>query len=316
MKTQHNFTIVIITIVLSINNFVFIQNITAQSRKNKISLNYNPNNKKKYIKTIDFINPITKDTVITFDVHTHNPYDNINFTLLDNTNSQDYKQYKINNITKKDFKLSEARFGFRKDLPDTALISDGFATSYSGVFFSDTTYIIVLYKFILYQGGSFLGMSTTILILSNEGQIIHKLNDFSTECYSPSITKDGKYFAYGFGGGNDEEGNTLDSVGYAIIDLKSEKIIIYENIDKDYYSALPYSYGNLIRINCKKNKYRKYIVYDFDENKKYSKTYDIRQIPFLKKITKYGFVFEEGESSSNQYRTDYYNKVFEQEDIK
>ena len=283
-------------------------NIQAQN-KNRIECRYNPDNQKYYIKYIDFINNTTGEKEAVFNIREHNPYNKLDFPILNKKNGQNNKYYQINNIRIKDFRLSKGKFKFRNELSDTITIINGSATSYSAVFTSDTSHIIVQYNMILYQNETFLGMSTTVYILSNEGSVLHIFDEFDSECLSPAVTENGKYFAYGYGGGNDEEGNSLSGVGYAIIDLDTKEMIVNEKVGELYNIALPHNYGNLIRINCKKYESRTYIVYDFDKKKKYTKTYPFDEIVLMKKVTNQGFIFEEN-YHSGIYRTDYFEKSF------
>ncbi len=315
MEIQNHFAKYIVVLLVLINCFAYGQT-SKLNQKNKIVLNYSLDNQKHYIKSIDFVNPLTKETINSFNIYQNNPYENLNYPKLVKRNEQDNKYYKINNVRIRDFSISEGKFNYRKDTPDTTKIINGFAGSYSAVFYSDTSHLIVLYELRMYQEDSFLGVSTSVFILTNNGSISHRLSFFETECHSPTITKNGKFFAYGYGGSVDENFSYLDSVGYVIYYLQKNKIIIDEIIDKKYYDALPYNYDNLIRVNCKSYQNRTYVIYDFENNRVYEKSYPIEQVRLIREVTDIGFIFEERQHGSGKFRTDYYKEVFKMGNIK
>ncbi len=165
------------------------------------------------------------------------------------------------------------------------------------------------------KDGNLYGDRGSIDIYDTNGNIVHSLFNLDVDVKYPVVTNNGKYLMFRYGGWLDEDEIILKE-GYRIYDLSSsnELVLDYQIIDSEQL-ALPIVVGNLLFITIDKP-HRKlhHLIYDLENNIKYSKLITFPQSVGIHKRTK-EFI------SLKDYNTQettklYYEKYFNKEKIK
>ncbi len=287
----------------------------SQENKDNFRVNFTYYNNQRYVKEIEFVDVGSGETIKTFDIVDNNPYNNLNYPLIDQS-KQGYNIYDVDGVQIKYLQLEGPFFASRRNLTDSFVIEDGAIKSYHELCFTDTSHIIVKYHLNLYMGGVLVGVSNTVFLFMNNGELIRKFDQFTTQCLYPCITSDGKYFAYCYGGVVDESLDFFDDLGYVVYNLSENRIVVSETLEKKYNDIATTNDSAIIRIACMTMDSDTYIVYDFMKMKKFEKEYHNDVLGLWRKVTKYGFIFEEDFRGSGKYRTDFYETDFKVEEIK
>lgn len=266
---------------------------------------------------VEFLDTITGKVINKLDVSTNNPYIDLNYR----SNSVDHKGDKVYDLERfklKDVDLGMARFVRNINYSEEYYVEKGLG-SYSDVVLyksRSANYVIVKYNFFLTEGTSLLGQSSVVYIYTAEGALFKQIHGFTTQCQNLCITEDGQFIAYTYGGIADESFERFDTIGYQIMDVQTENVIIDESFIHPVCETLMGCFGNLIMAACDKLNVITFIVYDFENKKKYTKDYPVSVLGKRRGITDFGFSFEVESNGTNVIRTDYYETDFKVEEIK
>jgi len=273
------------------------------------------NNENEYY--IEFIDTITKQVKKTFDLRKNNPYNNLPFSKK-GVSSNGYNEYQFDNIKLKDVDLKVANFVKNMSFDDDYIIDNATGISSDVVLANNysSNYVIVKYNFFLTEGTSLLGQSSVVHVYTAEGALFKQIYAFTTQCQNLCITEDGQFIAYTYGGIADEGFERFDTIGYQIMDVQTENVIIDESFIHPVCETLMGCFGNLIMAACDKLNVITFIVYDFENKKKYTKDYPVSVLGKRRGITDFGFSFEVESNGTNVIRTDYYETDFKVEEIK
>jgi len=304
---------ILVTLVISITSASI--SLIGQNNIDNFKIDFIYFENQRYVKEIHFVDTEKGNITKSFSIVENNPYQNLKYPLL-RQSKQGYNIFEIDNIRIKDVELNGPTFVHARSLTDTFKIINGAIKSYHELRFTDTSHIILKYHLNLYMGDGLVGVSNTIYLFRKDGELLKKYDQFNTQCLTPCVTSDSKYFAYSFGGIVDESLSYFAGLGYHIIDLFNNELIVDEMVDKKYHGVGTTNDTSLIRIGLKMLNSRNYIIYNFSINKKYEKEYPIDSIGLWRKVTSNGFVFEENFRGSNKFRIDFYETEFKVEDIK
>ncbi len=304
----------VLTIIFFLPAITF-RPLIGQDLKNNFKANFIYYDNQRYIEEIEFIDNEKGEIIKSFNIVENNPYQNLNYPII-RQSKQGYNVYEIDNVQVKEIDLNEPSFVHRRNISDSFLIEGGAIKSYHVLNYTDTSYIVLKYHVNLYMGECLVGVSNTIYIFKNNGDLIKKFNQFNTQCIRPTITQNGMYFAYGYGGNVDEGFGYFDEVGYIIYDIQNEVNMVEKKTKKRYHEAIPVIDGNLIRICQHTYDTTHYVVFDFNKRLKYEKSYPLNCLGFFIDVNNDGFVFELEPRGSGKFRTDFYEIDFKVEEIK
>nr|NQU89965.1 hypothetical protein [Bacteroidota bacterium] len=304
-----------VVLIVLIHTSIMCNPLFGQKKNAIAPVNFLYYNNQKYIGVIEFINTDNGEVLKSFNVVENNPFNNLAYPVLKQS-KQGYNVYEIDDVQVKDINLNGPKFVIRRDISDSLTIKDGAIKSYHSLKFRDTSYFVLKYHLNLYVGDELLGVSNTVYIFKKDGKLMKKFDQLDTQCLTPCVTSDGKYFAYGFGGVVDESLSYFDNLGYRIIDLENESLIVDAFIEKKYHDINVTNDSNLVRLTLKTMNTRSYWVYDFNKQKKFNKEYSIDEMGLWIDVLPEGFVFELDYRGSGNFRTDYFETDFNVEAIK
>jgi hypothetical protein len=131
-------------------------------------------------------------------------------------------------------------------------------------------------------------------------------------CIHPTITQDGKYFAFTYGRTNFGQ-ILIPKLHIQIYDLENNKIIIEREVEDPYYKAASLIENGILMFNLSASNYSEDKVFDLENGIIYSKIYYNQSK--LKARTKQGFIFGvESRNDDNTY-IDTYEDKFEKENF-
>lgn len=233
--------------------------------------------------SVQFVEKVSKTVVSEFDIDNNNPYTK-KFPLLKKGKNNHYL-YDLSKININNLEIDQSEYVYK---PDLNLIKFG---SCGLLIFINDNYSVFNYtlKYLNATKEEVIAYSSYLYIYNSRGMLVKQIENSSEVMGRPVITENGKYLAYRFGGFLAGSGYTLAKAGYRIIDIEKDKTIIDLNLSDHYKNATPIAENNLIIIRLNGTNY-KYLVYDFDKKRIYSRIYNENAMVKIKKITKDGFI--------------------------
>jgi len=261
--------------------------------------------------SVQLISKEDKKIIHKIDIDENNPY-NKKYPLI-KKGEYNYNLYDLSEVNVNTLKIDRSNYVYK---PELSRIVYG-----SCVFwlFKNENYFILTYRFNYLDGTKedLIAYSSYLYIYNSKGELIKQIENLSEVMGRPVITENGKYLTYRFGGFLAGSGYTLTKAGYRIIDIEEEKTIIDLNLSNQYTNATTLAEDNMIIIRLNGKNY-KYLVYDFEKKRIYSKVYDKNTMVKIKKITKDGFILGkkdmlDKESEVHLYSDSFYEKVLDEE---
>lgn len=305
--------VILVTMIISTTSTSI--SLIGQNNIDNFKIDFVYYENQRYVKEINFLDTEKGSIVKSFNIPENNPYQNLQYPIFSQS-KQGYNIFEINDLQINDIDLNGPNFVYARSLTDTFKINNGAIKSYHELRFTDTSHIILKYHLNLYMGDGLVGVSNTIYIFRKDGELLKKYDQFNTQCLFPCVTSDSKYFAYSFGGVVDESLIYFADLGYHIIDLEKDELIIDHKIDKRYHGLVTTNDSASVRVLCEDMDNCRFIIYDFSNSKKYEKEYPTNVIGLLRNVNKYGFVFVEDIKNPKKFRTDYFETDFLTEEIK
>lgn len=241
----------------------------------------------QYVKKIEFRDTISGKLYKTFDVQKNNPYNKLDFKIAGRNDSNN-KIYSLEGLKINDIILEKYRTNYSKIMTRLGNYTVNTGTSYASVDVRSVNYILVSYTFLIYDLGEVIGSLGTILVLDNQGDVIHTIENKEGNIYGCVITDNGKYLCY------ITDTNSANLIlyppGYRIIDLQTNEIVL-EDFSEKFAGGACYMDSNLMIIFFIKTDKEYYVVYNPEKKEKYEKTYTRIEKKYVYGFTEEGVIF-------------------------
>lgn len=276
-------------------------------------VNYS-NTSEKYV-AINFIDTVTQQVIVSFDLVENNPFNKLNYDVINRDNKKDQNiHYNLENIILKNIDLPTGKPVLKEKIADS-ISRQGLQgwSNYQATIAGKL--LVVKYTFYINWGEIVLGRSDAVYIFNDKGNVLHKLEGFDTNVREWALSDNGRYFSYAFGGVLDESLTSFSDVGYKILDLHEDKIVYEENFGDTFNEVRTGTVGNIFVItgyslDCL------YIFIDFSKNKKYSRIFSKKEIGLWKNVEEEGLLMYLGNRKSNSYTLLRFEDDFKVEEIK
>jgi len=302
------YTLLVVLTIIFCNNALYSQEAEHPFRK----IRYVYDETGNYVEEVQFFDEQTRKLIKSYSLRENNPYNDLPFPKTEGR----FLTYDLTGVGINDIVLSKGLLNTISGLPNNFILTGG-AMSFSGISGSNSNYAIITYYFNIGDIEEGIAYSSIIYVFNNVGQIIKEVTNIIAPIGDRVITTNGEYMAVGYGPIFDLNSKIIVNDGCIIYNFKNDEVIDHRS-PSGYGLATPMVFDNLITIIHENSVNRYYFVFDFENNKKYSKKYsnDIITKGRLKKITQTGFVFEVEEKGSGTYKTEKYTDVFKEEVIK
>lgn len=261
------------------------------------------------IEKVQFYNEKTGQLVNSFDVNKSNPFSNLPFpSIVDKFLFYNLSDVKLNEIS-----LDKGLLNIISGFSEEIILDGGNAVSFYDIYEGNPDFTILTYYLIISIGEEPVAYSTVIYVLDYEGNNIFTLDQLNSPIGRSVITANGQYLAVEYEEEIDVTSQQVRKAGCLIFNLENNEVINY-NAPDGFSQSVPQTSKDLIIISNHGVEENLYYIFDFDNNKAYSKLYKTSSLGKLRDINLEGFVFSEANSTS--LHIDKYNDVFDEEEFK
>jgi hypothetical protein len=262
-------------IAVLVGVLVFLSGVKGQSNDVKF-INAS---KEDYVKRIDFVNKKTGTIINTYDVIANNPYNHLNFPVIDI--KQKNKVYDIKNISQTDvnYFVSKRKPLSLSDLRPTKAFSEANIGSYYSI------YTAVAYNLTTFNKDNYIiNFHSTTKILDNNGNVIKVFQHLDYEDINPIVSNNGKYYSLSYGGSLNPDENPMTNNGYRIYDIATSKLLYQEEHGSD--TSPPFATVNSAFIIHKQltEKQDEYKIIDIEADYIVKCVFDTQDLPGLSQL--------------------------------
>lgn len=246
---------------------------------------------------LDFFDKMTDKVIKSFDVYANSPFENLGYPVT-GVNFEGGSIYRVENVQPKDSSLF---FNQKLEMGDSLDFIPHVASSLAAVNENGKTHTVVVYGFVAHNANDTKYSSfTSIKILNSRGEVVHSLYGLDVGYNLPTITENGKYLAFNYGGCMDETENVQSPPGVKIFDATSGSLIldfIGEKNEKNCCSIE--AIEGFIRLETKigtnPNSQFVFRFFDLENSIIYSKSIPYQERNHLFLVTPISLIFKERE---------------------
>jgi hypothetical protein len=253
--------------------------------QNTIKYHFHPSNPDSCIVT--FIDTVQNEVLRSFSLVEFSPFWNLPYP------ESDYKEDKSKTF---DFSTIKA---INNEIPGLVTYESSknliplSGYTYSSIVFSpDNQFVVIPHYLMVFSEDRKFGYATVLHIYNSKGELYKTVESSDVEIITPRITNDGKYLVHGFGIELDDEGLEWSELGYRIIDLEKNVIILERSLGTNRSGVSLtglYTNNNLIGSTVIEYKNNKPIItislYNLESNLKFITEVTEEQLNRFKEIT-------------------------------